>query len=143
MTRTIWIALVLLIFICGLAAIKFSFATPAKQHDAFDETTTSTDIQPVLAKADKLTASPVNDLAPDAKTVHVIPIAVPELTKPSPPEDKPSRIIGRHWHEGDRKIVTGSLRHQRDPPQTKRTEPKESQLSPYESVRSWFAAKNP
>jgi hypothetical protein len=140
MARTIWIALVFLICICGLAGLKVSIATPAKQQEAFAEITIGANLEPVLSKADKLNASYVDDAAPDKKTVRLIPIALPNFAEPEP-QEKASRIISRHWHEGDTKVPKGTARNHRDAAHAKRKELREVQSSPVETLRNWLASK--
>jgi hypothetical protein len=142
MARTVWVALVFLIFIGGLAALKVSVATPVKQQEAFGEATIGANAQAVLSKSDKLTATHVDDFAPERKAVRVIPITAPVVAKPAAPQEKRIKIISRHWHEGDSKIVKkGTAQYHRDAPQAKPNESRESQLSPIENVKNWFAAK--
>lgn len=117
MTRTIWIALVFLIFICGLAALKVSIATPAKQQDAFAGVTVGANLEPVLSKADKLNVSYVDEDAPEKKPVRLIPIALPKVAEPEP-QEKVSRIISRHWHVGDSKVMKRTARDYRDASRT-------------------------
>jgi hypothetical protein len=112
MVRTVWVALVFLIGISALAAIKISIATPVKQQAAFTETTVGLIAsQSPLNKADKLGVSFVDE-APDKKVVRLIPIALPSSAQPEPLE-KVTKIISRHWHEGDAKIIMRSARNRR------------------------------
>lgn len=99
MARIMWIALVCLIFICGLAALKFGIAAPIKQQDAFEATTVGANLQQaVFVKADKLDVNYVADV-PEKKTVRVIPISLHEA-EPAPAKVKVKKIITRHWHDG-------------------------------------------
>jgi hypothetical protein len=110
MVRTVWLALVFLIGICGLAALKVSVATRAKQDAAFAETTIGANTnQDPLTKADKLEVS-YFDEAPDKKVVRLI--ALPQAAQLNPPE-KITKIISRHWHEGYAKITKRSARNRR------------------------------
>jgi hypothetical protein len=118
MVRTVWLALVFLIGICGVAALKVSVATRAKQDAAFAETTIGTNTnQDPLTKADKLEVS-YFDEAPDKKVVRLIPIALPQAAQLNPPE-KISKIMSRHWHEGYAKITKRSARNRRVASRTK------------------------
>src|ERR1035437_2839515 len=118
MVRTVWLALVFLIGICGLAALKVSVATRAKQETAFAETTIGANTnQDPLTKADKLEVSYFDEV-PDKKVVRLIPIALPQAARLTPPE-KSTKIISRHWHEGYAKITKRSARNRRVASRTK------------------------
>ena len=94
MVRTVWLALVFLIGICGLAALKVSVATRAKQDAAFAETTIGANTnQDPLTKADKLEVS-YFDEAPDKKVVRLIPIALPQAAQLNPPRKSPRSSVG-------------------------------------------------
>jgi hypothetical protein len=102
MVRTVWLALVFFIGICGLAALKVSIATPAKQEAAFWDAAIEADVsQHFLSKADKLEVNSIEE-TPDKKLVHTIAI-VPLLVAPKP-EEKIIKISSRHWHEGYAKM---------------------------------------
>jgi hypothetical protein len=136
MARTIWIALVFLIVICGLAALKVSIATPAKQQDAFASATIGANMEPGLSKADKLNVSYVDDDALEKKSVRLIPIALSKVAEPEP-QEKASRIVNRHWHVGDSKVIKRTARYHRDASRANR----KGQSSPTATVRNWFAEK--
>jgi hypothetical protein len=140
MARTIWIALVCLIFICGLAALKVSLATAAKQQDAFAEPASVADLQPVLFKADKLNMPNVDDAAPDKKIVRILPIVPSKVTQPAP-QQKVTRIVSRHWHQGESKFTKRTARYHRDASRVKRKEYSESQSSPRSDCPTLFCSK--
>jgi uncharacterized protein YpmB len=86
MARPIWLALIFLVVVCALAALKFSIATPPKQQAAFAEDVIETHAD-ALAKADKLEVEEI----PDKKTIRSIAISIPE---------KATKIVSRDWQDG-------------------------------------------
>lgn len=96
MARTIWLALVFLIGICGLAAVKLSIAQPAKQQAAFGDVAENS-----LAKSDKLV---VEDI-PEKKIIRSV--AIEPLAAASKPK-KATKIINRHWQDGYAKTKAGN-----------------------------------
>jgi hypothetical protein len=91
MARPIWLALILLIGICALAALKISIAAPPQQAAFADDVI----VLPVnaLAKADKLEV----EETPYKKTIQSIAI-VPQLAAPIP--EKATKIVSHHWQDG-------------------------------------------
>jgi hypothetical protein len=101
--RTVWLALVCFIGICGLAALKVSIAPPAKQEAAFWDAAIEADVlQHFLSKADKPEVNSIEE-TPDKKLVHTIAIVPPLVAAPKP-EEKIIKISSRHWHEGYAKM---------------------------------------
>jgi hypothetical protein len=90
MARPLWLALIFLIGICALAALKVSIARPAKQ-----QATLANEIIEVsrdaLAKADKLDVEEI----PDKKIIRSIAIAQPEAAP-----EQTTKIVSRHWQDG-------------------------------------------
>ena len=138
MARTIWLAAAFLIFISGLAALMISIGAPAKQQAYSVAETVGSNIEPVLPKADKLNVSYVDGEPFDKTTIRLVPVAVTKVAEPEP-RQKTVRIISRHWHEGDGKVIKGTA--DRDASLPKRKEFKEGQFSPIETFKSWIAAK--
>ena len=104
MARPLWLALIFLIGICALAALKVSIARPAKQ-----QATLANEIIEVsrdaLAKADKLDVEEI----PDKKIIRSIAIA-----KPDAAPEQTTKIISRHWQDGYAKAkVRKRLHHRR------------------------------
>jgi hypothetical protein len=96
MARPIWLALIFLVGICALAALKISITTSPKQQAAFAEDAIDTPVN-ALAKADKLEVEEI----PDKKTIPSIAI-VPQAAASIP--EKATKIIGRHWQDGFAKV---------------------------------------
>ena len=110
--RPLWLALVFLIGICGLAALKVSIATPAKQDAAFSDDKSDADIsQEASVKADRLDVNYIEE-APDKKPVQTVAIVLKPAVSPNPRE-KITKIISRHWHEGYAKMTKHSKRNRR------------------------------
>jgi hypothetical protein len=112
MLRTVWLGVSCLICISALFAFKISLGAPVKQQAAFPEAAatvgTNPDREP-LAKADRLDAG-YSDLP---KKIAVDTIKV-EPAPPQPkqkPVEKVTRIISRHWHEGDATTISRSAHH--------------------------------
>jgi hypothetical protein len=90
MARPVWLALIFLIGIGALAALKVSIARPAKQQAALADKGPETSWN-ALAKADKLDIEEI----PDRKIIRSVAI----VSRESAPQPEPN-IISRHWHEG-------------------------------------------
>jgi hypothetical protein len=102
MARPLWLALIFLIGICALAALKVSIATPAKQQAALaDEVIKVSD---ALAKADKLDVEEV----PDKKIIRSTAIAQPEAAP-----EQTTKIVSRHWQDGYAKAKVRKRLHHR------------------------------
>jgi hypothetical protein len=125
--RTVWLALVFFIGICGLAALKASIATPAKQEAAFWDAAIEADVsQHFLSKADKLEVNSIEE-TDDKKLVHTIAI-VPLLVVAPKPEDKIIKISSRHWHEGYGKMRS----HKNHRHKTSRTRQGKGSIPPFQ-----------
>jgi hypothetical protein len=92
MARPIWLALILLIGICALAALKISIAAPPTQQTAFADDVIELPVN-ALAKADKLEVEETSY----RKTIQSIAI-VPQLAAPIP--EKATKIVSHHWQDG-------------------------------------------
>jgi hypothetical protein len=90
MARPVWLALIFLIGICALAALKVGIASPAKQQAALAEEVIEVSVN-ALAKADKLDVEEI----PDKKIIRSIAIVQPEAAP-----KQTTKIISRHWHDG-------------------------------------------
>ena len=90
MARPLWLALIFLIGICALAALKVGTARPAKQQAALANEIIEVSGN-ALAKADKLD---VEEIA-DKKFIRSIAIAQPEAAP-----EQATKIISRHWQDG-------------------------------------------
>ena len=90
MGRPVWLALIFLIGICALAALKVSIARPAKQQAALADEVIEVSVN-ALAKADKLDVEEI----PDKKIIRSIAIVQPEAAR-----KQTTKIISRHWHDG-------------------------------------------
>ena len=90
MARPVLLALIFLIGICALAALKVGIASPAKQQAALAEEVTEVSVN-ALAKADKLDVEEI----PDKKIIRSIAIVQPEAAP-----KQTTKIISRHWHDG-------------------------------------------
>jgi hypothetical protein len=113
MLRTVWLGVSCLICISVLFALKLSLGAPVKEQAAIAPAATvgtSPERQP-LAKADRLDAG-YNDL-PKKIAVDTIKVEpVEPAPKPEPKRvEKTTRIISRHWHEGDATPTTRSAHH--------------------------------
>src|ERR1700678_1983181 len=93
MARPIWLALIFLIGICALAALKISSAAPPKQQAAFAGDVIEAPVN-ALAKADMLEV----ETTPDKKTIRSIAI-VPQLATISD-----TKMASSDWHDGFGKI---------------------------------------
>jgi hypothetical protein len=103
MAGPIWLALIFLVGICALAALKISIATPPKQQAAFAEDVIETPAN-ALAKADKLEVEKI----PDKKTIRSIAI-VPQIAASIP--ENATKIISRDWHDGFAKVKMRKHHH--------------------------------
>ena len=101
----IWLALILLIGICALAALKISIATPPKQQAAFADDVIEVPVN-ALAKADKLEV----EQTPYKKTTQSIAI-VPQIAAPIP--EKATKIVSHHWRHGFAKARMWKHHHHR------------------------------
>jgi hypothetical protein len=90
MARPIWLAVIFLIGVCALAALKVSIARPAKQQSALADEVVELSGN-VLAKADRLEAEEI----PDKKIIRSIAIVQTDA-----PPKQTTKIISRHWHDG-------------------------------------------
>ena len=114
MLRTVWLGVSCLICISALFAIKISLGAPVKQQAAISEpgtVGTSPDREP-LAKGDRLDAG-YSDLPKKivVDTIKIEPAPKPEQKSEKKPIEKVTRIISRHWHEGDAMTTTHSAGH--------------------------------
>jgi hypothetical protein len=103
MARPLWLALIFLIGICALAALKVSIATPAKQQAALADEVIEVSGN-ALVKADKLDVEQV----PDKKIIRSIAIAQPEAAP-----EQTTKIISRHWQDGYAKAKVRKRLHHR------------------------------
>jgi hypothetical protein len=97
MTRPVWLALIFLIGISALAALKVSIASPAKQQAALADDVIEVS-ENALAKADKLDV----EEPPDKKIIRSIAIIPPGAA----PKAKATKIISRHWQNDYAKAKT-------------------------------------
>jgi hypothetical protein len=102
MARPLWLALIFLIGICALAALKVSTARPAKQQAALADEVI--EVSDALAKADKLDVEEI----PDKKIIRSIAIAQPEAAP-----EQTTKIISRHWQDGYAKAKVRKRLHHR------------------------------
>jgi hypothetical protein len=103
MARPIWLALIFLVGICAVAALKISIAISPKQQAAFAEDVIDTPVN-ALAKADKLEVEEI----PDKKTIRSIAI-VPQTAASIP--EKATKIVGRDWQDGFAKVKMRNHHH--------------------------------
>jgi hypothetical protein len=103
MARPIWLALIFLVGICAVAALKISIAISPKQQAAFAEDVIDTPVN-ALAKADKLEVEEI----PDKKTIRSIAI-VPQTAASTP--EKATKIVGRDWQDGFAKVKMRKHHH--------------------------------
>jgi hypothetical protein len=101
MAGPIWLALIFLVGICALAALKISIATPPKQQAAFADDVIETPVN-ALAKADKLDVEEI----PDKKIIRSIAIVLPEAAP-----KQATKIISRHWQDGYAKAKVRKRRY--------------------------------
>ena len=103
MARPIWLALIFLVGIWALAALKISLATSPKQQAVFAEDVSNIPVN-ALAKADKLEVEEI----PDKKTIRSIAI-VPQTAASIP--EKATKIVGRDWQDGFAKVKMRKHHH--------------------------------
>ena len=103
MARPVWLALIFLMGICALAALKVSIASPAKQQAALADEVIEVSVN-ALAKADKLEVEKI----PDKKTIRSIAI-VPQIAASIP--ENATKIISRDWHDGFAKVKMRKHHH--------------------------------
>jgi hypothetical protein len=96
MAGPIRLALIFLVGICALAALKIRIATPPKQQAAFAEDVIEAPVN-AIAKTDKLEIETI----PDKKPIRSIAI-VPQIA-PSIPE-KATKIVSHDWQDGFAKV---------------------------------------
>jgi hypothetical protein len=96
MAGPIRLALIFLVGICVLAALKISIATPPKQQAAFAEDVIEAPVN-AIAKTDKLEVETI----PDKKPIRSIAI-LPQIA-PSIPE-KATKIVSHDWQDGFAKV---------------------------------------
>jgi hypothetical protein len=103
MARPVWLALIFLIGICALAALKVGIASPAKTQAALADEVIEVSVN-ALAKADKLDVEEI----PDKKIIRSIAIVQPEAAP-----KQTTKIISRHWHDGYAKAKARKRPHHR------------------------------
>ncbi len=103
MARPLWLALIFLIGIGALAALKVSTARPAKQQAALANEIIEVSGD-ALVKADKLDVEEI----PDKKIIRSIAIAQPEAVP-----EQTTKIISRHWRDGYAKAKVRQRLHLR------------------------------
>lgn len=106
MIRTVWLALVCLIAVGALAALKAGVATPAKQQAELSANVIGTAAE-ALPKADRLGVS-LRDNVPENQTVKTTTIILPKTPTDDAGPNQPTKInkiISRHWHEGSTKMT--------------------------------------
>jgi len=102
MARPLWLALIFLIGICALAALKVGIARPAKQQAALADKVIGISGN-ALAKTDKLDV----EVIPDKKVIRSIAIAQPEAA-----QKQMTKIIS-HWQDGYAKAKLRQRPHHR------------------------------
>jgi hypothetical protein len=120
--RTVWLALLCLIGLATIVAVRIGMAPLASANASAGVPVTKAEVLPqamltdgealssenlpagtelrndALAKADKLEVFHKNDVAPEVKSIGFIAIALP-TTDPKPPSKKMDWIVTRHWHD--------------------------------------------
>jgi hypothetical protein len=96
MAGPIRLALIFLVGIGALAALKISTAAPPKQRAAFAEDAIEAPVN-ALAKADKLEVEEI----PDKKAIRSIAI-VPQIAASIP--EKATKIVSHDWQDGFAKV---------------------------------------
>jgi hypothetical protein len=97
MIRSVWLAFIFLAFIGALAVIRVGIATPSNQQADLADAMIEPDVaQDALAKADKL------DDIPGKTPVQSIAIVPPQAAPKA--QEKPTKIVGRHWSESYAKV---------------------------------------
>ena len=103
MARPLWLALIFLIGIGALAALKVGTARPAKQQAALANEIIEVSGD-ALVKADKLDVEEI----PDKKIIRSIAIVQPEAAP-----KQITKIISRHWQDGYAKAKARKRPHHR------------------------------
>src|ERR1700731_4207068 len=103
MAGPIWLALIFLVGICAVAALKINIATPPKQQAAFAEDVIETPVN-ALAKTDKLEVEKI----PDKKIIRSIAI-VPQIAASIP--EKATKIVSHDWQDGFAKVKMRKHHH--------------------------------
>jgi hypothetical protein len=103
MAGPIRLALIFLVGICALAALKISIATPPKQLAAFAEDVIQAPVN-ALAKTDKLEVEQI----PDKKAIRSIAI-VPQTAASIP--EKSTKVMSRDWKDGFAKLKMRKRHH--------------------------------
>ena len=105
MARPIWLALILLIGICALAALKIGIAAPPQT--AFADDVIEVPVN-ALAKTDKLEV----EETPYKKTIQSIAI-VPPVTTPiiAPIPEKATKTVSHDWQDSSAKAKTWKHHH--------------------------------
>jgi hypothetical protein len=103
MAGPIWLALIFLVGICALAALKISIATPPKQQAAFAEDVIQAPVN-ALAKTDKLEVEEI----PDKKAIRSIAI-VPQTAASIP--EKATKVVSHDWKDGFAKLKMRKRHH--------------------------------
>jgi hypothetical protein len=97
MIRSVWLAFAFLVFIGALAVFRAGVATPPKLEAAIAADVIEAGLaQDVLPKADRL--DDVSDPKP-VQSVAIVP-PVPAVA----PQEKPIKIISRHWRDSYAKV---------------------------------------
>jgi hypothetical protein len=105
MAGPIRFALIFLVGIGALAALKISIAAPPKQQAAFSEGVIEAPVN-ALAKTDKLEVEEI----PDKKTIRSIAI-VPRIAAPIP--ETAMKIVSHNWQDGFAKVKMRKHHHHR------------------------------
>jgi hypothetical protein len=103
MAGPIWLALIFLVGICAVAALKISIATPSKQQAAFAEDVIETPVN-ALVKTAKLEVEEI----PDKKTIRSIAI-IPQIAASTP--EKATKIVSHDWQDGFAKVKMRKHHH--------------------------------
>jgi hypothetical protein len=106
MLRTVWLALVCLICVGALSALRTSFGnSPMKvKASSFDAAVGSEREQEPLAKADRLDLNYLRN-APEEISVDTINTSRPAPTAPEVKlKEQATEVTSWHWHEGSKTI---------------------------------------
>jgi hypothetical protein len=99
MIRSVWLAFAFLVFIGALAVFKAGVGTAPKLEAAIAADVVEAELaQDVLPKADRL------DDVSDPKPVQAVAIVPPVPAAVSQPQEKTTKIIGRHWRDSYAKV---------------------------------------
>jgi hypothetical protein len=96
MIRSVWLAFGFLVFIGALAVFRAGVATPPKLEAIAADVVETELAQDVLPKADRL------DDVSDPKPVQAVAIVPP--VPAAAPQEKPIKIISRHWRDSYAKV---------------------------------------